>query len=501
MKTIISIILVIISTSVLSQNLSVYKVTNNSENPKLQWYSTGEDQEARKFTVWRSKIDGDKFENIQTLAYINNHLQDTLLYTVKDTTLIEKGIYRYYIQFQTEEAHGALSPMVYGHNMGYIPAPRVLSMKVESSKERKAIEISWELNNDFSVNSLTLFRSSHYNKDFVKIADLSGDASSYSDLVPLSNHNYFYFILISDFFGYQQPSVPTPGFCSFRQKTRPPQNLQLESDKSLTKLNWLNVEDNLSGYQVFRSIGKKSFRALHVMQTSKESYVQFTDTLPNNLSESSMVRYYVINYSDSYTQSNSTDTVSFYHKVIPTPMPPEDFEAILIEDHHIKLIWDKNQQEDIKGYNIYITQPNQIKLNKELIPAFKNYFSDTTTHGSGTVIYAIEKVNNKGMISEFRSIASVNILPPYYHLVVDMHPLSKATELTWKALSTSNIKKIYLYRQEDENEAILLKEFKNEDTNFTDHKLGKGKTYFYFFYGELSNGEKILLNDHLSNHL
>lgn len=501
MKTIISILLVLTTTIVVSQNLKVYKVTNGDERPKLEWYTTGVDQESYPFSVWRATVDSDVFDTIHTLSFIDKHIKDTVIYTVIDTTLIEKGIYRYYISLDTREGTTVSSPLVYGHNMGFIQNPQVISMDVVSSKTRKAIDISWQLTNNFSVRSLSLFRSSHAEKDFIKIAELDGKATSYSDMVPLSNHNYFYFLLIADFFGYTQPSVPVPGFCLFEQQPYPPQHLSLKNQNDIINLSWQNIERNLSGYQVFRSIADGPFVPLHVMQTSNELEVSFVDSVSVGILKSSMIRYYVLNFSDSYTESNPSDTVSVYFKKKELPLPPDQFDAIVLEDGRVKLIWERTKSRSIIGYNIYLTAPEQKLLNNDLIPANTNYFTDSTMHTSGLYSYAIEAVGEGQLVSELKAMATVNILTPYYHLVVDMKLTDKIAELSWKAFSTDAVKNISLYRQEDEQTPVLLKQFDNVDAIFKDDKLASGKSYYYMFYGELKNGEKVLLNDNLGVNL
>ncbi len=498
MKTIISIILVLTITSVLGQNLRVLEVSNSELGPNLQWFTTGDELQARPFTVWRTTVDGDAFDTIQTLTYIDNRKQDTLIYTVKDTTLTEKGIYRYYVKLLLEDGKEEFSPIVYGHNMGFIQNPRVISMDVVSSKTQKAIDISWQLTNNFSVRSLSLFRSSHAEKDFVKIAELAGDATSYSDMVPLSNHNYFYFLLIADFFGYQQPSVPVPGFCLFEQQPYPPQYLSVQNQNDKINLSWQNVERNLSGYQVFRSIADEPFVPLHVMQTSNELEVSFVDSLSAAFSESSMLRYYIINFSDSYTKSNPSDTVSVYFKKQELPLPPDQFDAIVLDNGSVKLIWERNKSRGVIGYNVYLTEPEQKLLNNDLISANTNYLIDSTMHTSGVYSYAIEAVGEGQQVSDLKAMATVKILTPYYHLVVDMIQSGETADLSWKAFSTDAIKNISLYRQEDEQTPVLLKQFENVDATYKDNKLTSGKSYYYMFYGELKNGEKVLLNDHLS---
>lgn len=498
MKIIIIFLLVIFSSQLYSQKLKVYEVNNSDESPKLQWYESGKDLQAKSFKVWRTSLEENSFDSIQTIHYFGNQKKDTLIYTVLDTTLTEKAIYKYYISFEGKDRKSIVSDIVYGHNMGNIPSPRLKYLEVNSSKTKKAIELSWKLNHNFSVRTLSIFRSSHHEKDFVKIVDLAGDAESYTDNVPLSNHDYFYFILIADYFGYQHPSPPTPGFCSFNQKPYTPQKLKLIKLENAIELSWENLRSSLSGYKVYRAIGNEKFRPLHVMQTSNELKVSYKDTLPSTFENASVFRYYVVNYGDSYVKSNSSDTLSVFIEKIVALKPPNELDAHKQDNNRVKLIWSRPKNTDIMGYNIYLTNPTTKKLNTVIIPKNQNYFIDTTNYKSGRYMFEVESVGKDNQVSEFRMKTSCTIFSPNYHLVVDTKKIPTAFDLIWKALPIEQIVSISLYRQEEEQTPVLLQKFDNKDTKYSDSQLTKGKSYYYTFYADLVTGEKTVINDKIT---
>lgn len=498
MKNILTIGLIFIISSLYSQDLRVYSVQNTENKPRLEWYQTGKDLKEAKFSVWRTAIKANVFDSIQTLHYVDTRKTDTLIYTVLDTTLTKKALYKYYILLEQEDKRAMASPVVFGHNMGYIPSPRVVSLKVNSSKTKKAIDLTWKLNHNFSVRTLSLFRSSHHEKDFVKIAELAGDETSYTDNVPLSNHNYFYFILIADYFGYQQPSVPTPGFCSFKQKPLAPKNFSLHQNDSLMLLSWQNIESSLSGYKVYRSVGKEQFRPLHVTQISSKLKQSLTDTVSLPTENDCTIRYYVVNVGDSFMDSQTSDTLGVFFKRKVKPLPPTEMDAIVQKNNQVKLMWPLVKKGNVIGYNIYITTPKLQKLNKQLIPPKQNFFIDKTMRKSDQYGYAVESVGKDRDVSKFMTKALATILSPYFKLVVDSHKSKEAFEIIWKALPTNQIVNIKLYRQEEEQTPVLLQKFDNVDATFADDTLDKDKVYFYSLYADLNNGESIMLNNRIS---
>ncbi len=498
MKNTIFLLLLAFTTQLYSQNIRVYKVQNTDNSPQLQWFETGKNLQAKNFSVWRTSLAENKFDSIQTLHYTHFQKKDSLIYTVLDTTLTEKAIYKYYIKFEEKGKKTLTSNVIYGHNMGYIASPKVVSLKAKSSQSQKAIELNWQLNNDFSVRSLSIFRSSHHEKGFKKIVELAGDATNYTDIVPLSNHNYFYFILIADYFGYQQPSTPTPGYCSFKQKPYPPQNLNLKKEENIVQLSWNNIQSNLAGYKVYRAIGNAKYKALHSIQTSNKLQETYIDSISKQLEKNELIHYYVVNIGDAYVDSNPSDTLSVFLKKDIKSLALEEFDALIQKDNQVQLIWSFPKQSGIKGYNLYLTKPTLQKLNKNLIPLTQNHFTDTTNRKSGQYTYALASINNKNQVSEYKNKTSLKILPPYFHLIVNTNKSQEAVVLNWKTLSANNIKTIKLYRQKEEQTPILLKEFTNKDTSYKDIKLSKGSMYYYSFYAVLMNGENILLNNNIS---
>lgn len=491
-------IIIIFSTQVYCQNLRVYKVENLGNSPKIEWYQTGKDINSKDISIWRTSLSENSFDSIQTINYVNRQKKDTLLYTIIDTTLTKKAIYKYFIRLKEIDKKSNASDIAITHNMGNIASPKVVLFNVTSSKTKKAIELNWELNNDFSVRTLSIFRSSHHEKGFVKIAELGKDETSYIDNVSLSNHNYFYFIQIADYFGYQYPSPATPGFCTFKQKPLSPKNLEIKKTNNEVELSWKNLESSLSGYKVYRSIGKEDFKPLHVMQTSNKLNETFVDKLPTKVKDYNNIRYYVVNTGDSYLDSNTSDTLSVFIEHNIKPVPPKEFDAVKQENNQVKLLWSLPNQHEIIGYNVYLVKPKLQKLNTEIIPRLQNYFLDENMRQSGQYQYAIESVNNLNQISSYRTKTSTSILSPYFHLVVDTQATKETFQLQWKQLNTKLINNIKLYRQEEEQTPKLLKQFENVDTTYTDNQLIKDRAYFYSFYAELVNGENVLLNDRIA---
>ena len=495
-KLIIMLLLLPMFQSIVAQELKVYKTKSYGKRPRLIWYRTGNDSIHKNFTVWRADLKSKKFDSIHTAHFVMVK-KNSVRYVVIDTTLTKKAIYRYYIQVRDKNNKILTSPIALGHNLGRIPKPRVVRISAEQDKDKKAITLHWKLNYNFSVRSISLFRSSYGDKNYVKIAELGGDATAYTDIVPLSNHNYYYFLLIADYFGYETPSPYYPAFTLFKQKAIPPQNLSYTKNENSVELHWTNTEKTLSGYQVFRSIDDNDFVALHKMQNTNKQEVKFVDKIDNNL-KGRQLRYYIVNYSDSYVRSETSDTLSVFFVKIQNPLPPKELNVIKQDDNRLKLIWTLPKDKNIAGFNVYLEKPKFRKLNDKLVPSTKNYFLTDKVFGKGNYTFSVETIGANKLKSELKTMASINILSAYAKLIVDMKQTKNGIVLSWKKYPDTRLDKILLYRQSGNNNPKLLKSFSNSDEIYTDKNIKNKTLYYYTFYGKLTTGETLPLNEGFS---
>ncbi len=496
MKRILLIIAIFWMHGLLAQ-ISVYETKSYGKHPKILWFRTGNDSVNRTFSIYRADLKTKKFRKIHTKQSLMTYKKDTILYYVEDTTLVKKGMYQYYIKVKPEKGDSLTSAAAYAHNLGMIDPPTVINMDAVGLKDQKSIKITWQLNYNFSVRKLILMRSDQYKKGYVKVADLPGDATEYIDQVPLSNHNYFYFLIIADFFGYQYPSAPLPAYTLYKSQAIPPQNLSLKQESDKVVLSWENAGKNLSGYRVYRSINGKPFHPLHELQTSASLRESFTDRL-TDIPDLKRVAYYVVNYSDAYVSSKASDTVTAYFTPKYKTVPPPDFDIVKTSDNQIKFLWTIPEKSNVKAYRIYMEKPEKKLITKTDIPAGLTYYDDPENYAPGTYVFAIKSVGTDGKESRFASKNSVQILPPYIKLIVDATKEKNQVRLQWKALADAQIQQIILYKQEGNRSKKLLKRFANQDTVYRDKQVQKGKVYRYIFKAKTTYGATIPLQTNVS---
>lgn len=230
------------------------------------------------------------------------------------------------------------------------------------------------------------------------------------------------------------------------------------------------------------------------MQRDNAKAVRYMDKSLKNISDK-IVKYYVINYSDSYVPSMPSDTLEVYFPDKNLPLPPEEANIIQTDDTHLKLIWKKSGNRNIKGYNVYMEKPIKKQLNKELLPANHNYYDKIEVQGGNEYIFSVESVGRNDMKSTNQTTVKINLLPEYVKLILDIKRVKNGIEISWKKYPNTHLKEIALYKQEGENKSLLVKRFANEEVHYTDTLVKKGKNYYYSMYGKVENGANIRLNN------
>jgi hypothetical protein len=392
MKKIIVLFLTMLSPVILlGQKVQALQSQNRGDFPELRWYSLAPPA-SPDFQIFRKAMKDQEFREIKTIRMMESRT-DTLLYRVIDTTLTEKAMYQYYLQFSMDGDTLLLSESLYAHNLGNIPAPAVVSFTTQSATDRKAIVLNWKLNYDFTVKSLALFRSRDYESGYELIAHLPPDATTCTDPVSISNEAYFYFIQVRDFFGYQVPGVRVHGICTYAEKPYPPLDFAVVEDEGQVNLTWRNAGNNVIATRIYRKIGGSgAFHPLERSIYSSEKQGHFSDTTISHFSGEEL-SYYAVNISDGFLKSGTSDTLTLLIRGDIAVAPPTELRCLQDSLQNVLLIWTSTETDpNIKGFNVYrgANGEKPQRLNRELLPYDINYFTDLTTKNGVFYQYEIE---------------------------------------------------------------------------------------------------------------
>jgi hypothetical protein len=469
--------------------------------PRLEWYLPGVYDQI-PFEVFRGISGKEEFVKIKP-AQLQRIQGDTTILVVFDTTVKEANIYRYYIDVVLDDKTYR-SEGVFAHTLGYLAPPVVTGFTASSASGRKGIDLQWRLSDNRTVLGLSLFRSSSYDGDYELIARLPGDATTYTDEVPMANEPWFYFIQIRDFFGYQPPSPRIHGFTHFAEVPFPPQNTWVQYSAQGTTLRWRGVGDNIIGYYLYRKVYERAgFARIYSQIPVAGEWNSITDTVP--LPEGcTKVLYYATAVSDGFAESPPGDTVVVDLSLFQPVVSPRELEAIAGGGGDILLIWTTQERElAVAGYNLFRRTLNreavlnEVRLNPVLIPVSQNYFTDTTAQQWTHYQYTVESVNHAGNPSAIRTSATFLSDPVDLVLLISATQEKAGITMHWAALSDPNIVKLHIYRQAGDDAPVKLITKPNADGSWTDKKTAPGTSYIYTVNAEYKNGTIITVNDGL----
>ncbi|MDT8308057.1 MAG: hypothetical protein RQ866_00905 [Bacteroidales bacterium] len=480
-----------------AQGIRAYRSDSEGEVPRVMWF-THDIIDTLPFEVYRSPIGEDEFLQIATVkrTWIK---QDTTIFVVFDTTIVEPNIYRYYITV-FNEADTLISELVFAHTMGYIAPPYLVNFTASSAKDRKAIVLNWKLNENRTVQSLSLFRSRSYDDGYELVTVLSGDATHYVDEVPRANEPWFYFLLIKDFFGYQMPGVRIHGFSNFAEVPFPPQDMTVSYHETGIKVKWRGIGDNIIGYNLYRKVDENpGFIRIISQYYAPGEWIEVTDTIVYP-PETQSLAYFCTAVSDGFKASNAGDTVFLNLAVnIPVP-PPGDLDYFRSDRGYPMLLW-RSQEENnyVAGYNVYRIDLNRedlpVKLNRNLLLYTTNHFTDTTLQEEGRYRYEVESVSITGEESALRISVDIQYDPLNIVLLISSTQNKSGITLQWQPITSVEVKNLFLYRQQGDKQPVLLSKVANVKGKYLDNKTTGGTSYIYTVWAELKNGTKILVNE------
>ena len=494
MKTIKIFFLLLFPTFLFGQGITLQKAVSDSDYPEITW-QTSLTIDTTAFQVFRAGAGNKQFVEIHTIHFADKaEGNDTMVFTIFDTTLVEKGLYMYYIE-AVSKGNPVKSETAYGHNYGMLPRPQLAYFKATPLTDRKAVRLHWKLNFNQTVSSMELFRSKNYDTGYIKITDLAPDMESYSDVVPMANEPWFYFMVIHDYFGNQIPGVRTPAFATFAEKPIRPQNISGNFNNDTLQLHWANTGKNIIGYRVYRSLNNKAFRLMGDMVQSLNEKEAFTDAGPE-LKKAVNLGYYVRNVSDGFVESNSSDTLYFYLAGHEKLLPPNDMDIVTDNNGNIKLFWKPSEEGFVQAFNLYLVNPNGDTLLLNNTPIEQNYFVDTVYRTEGKYQYEIEGIGYGGKVSAQKTRRAVHRYKPRIHVLLDLKKRKDGIEISWKKPLNKHITRLMLYKKTGNTKAVLKKSFSNqEDIDYLDTQVSRGNFYLYQLMAKMENGDELLIND------
>lgn len=302
--------------------------------------------------VVRKGLDGEK------QIKVNRKVTAKAAYKFADTSTRSKpGVYQYVLT-ASKGSTVVAKESVWAYAFADDTRPVTRMFRVSNIKETNNIVIKWSLENAFVVSSLVLKKSRTKDGKYEQVATLTPQDSLYVDKVDDSNEPFYYrldMVAYNSEIVYQSVSVfVIPDFIIIPKTVL---GVKAEQKNNAIYVSWNNADEFARGYYVKKRVGNSGefIAASTIITKNRSNNYLWKDTL-SSLQLKEMYQYVVVAESNSFNQSNYSDTATVsFQSTAKVLVPPTDLRVLTANDTTYNLVWsvDSLHRDEIAGYQVY----------------------------------------------------------------------------------------------------------------------------------------------------
>lgn len=312
----------------------------------------------------------------------------------------------------------------------------------------------------------------------------------FEDRLVKEKNSYFYRFVGLDFF-YREQEISEPILIRIKDETAPaaPKLISKTEQKEGFTIKWeLDViDEDVQSIALFLS-GRndtllKKVEGIKIDKTSKLYDIK----LPK-------FGTYLVKVATEDEEGNfglSNEFVLDYLDKIP-PLKPLNVR-IEKDSNKLKIVWDKNQEDDLLGYKIY-RGINGVKNSMALqnaTPFSSNEYVDLLPKNAKNSftysVMAVDSVLNESELSELVSEKLVDVVPPKAPFIKSIEITEKGAQLIWVKNTETDLYKYEVFRKNVSDssktfERVNLTLIDKTNDAFLDRTFQQGKVYEYIVY-------------------
>lgn len=454
------------------------------------WWSVVGDHRPAVVELYRS-MDEEPYAIVKPKVRIDRRGQDTVLYQFADTTAPRHRVFRYVAKGWDLFGNAMpVSDTLYAASLDATQMPMPFDLYAVGDSSGRRINVRWKLNNAPVVKQINLQRSTNSETNFMTVAELSGDRTSYVDEDVRPATSYFYRFVLE----YKATHVPMRGvsFAAVAYDPLPPsapEELSAEASKDGMTLSWMHPSRELLGFHVYRADGDGPMMLASTrLPPGNDVFRTYRDT-SSTLQAGRMYRYVVKAISTSHIEGLASDTVA----VMPltnaaVPMPPRDLMA-RVDGEALLLSWEDQSHDPLwMGYVVLRTRPGQ---RVDTLYRSTNFLNDSLDATGKPSSYRVLSSNALGMRSAPSPAVSAkaHVRPPACPSTVAANPLNGKVLLTWQPPVSEPVQRFDVYRYTRGSEPVKVGSVAaNKPARFEDANPAKGALNFYFVRSVAASG-------------
>ena len=252
-------------------------------------------------------------------------------------------------------------------------------------------------------------------------------------------------------------------------------------DDNTAKLTWdfpSEGDNEISGFELNRSDDDVNYTTVIKNIAPKNRTVVVKKLAPTN--------YFTI----TAIGKQGSNRTSFAMLVQPVdsipPAKPLGLKGVIDSTGVVKLTWLANKENDLMGYRIYRANNEKEEFSQLTVsPQETNSFMDSVVvkNLNSKVYYKLIAVDYRYNMSEFSEVLVIekpDVIPPSSPVFKNYEVKDGQVYLEWANSSSEDVKKLLLYRKEnDQNEWSLILDDEKKTENFLDKNVTEGNQYSY----------------------
>ncbi|MCG8476807.1 MAG: hypothetical protein MI784_15185 [Cytophagales bacterium] len=351
------------------------------------------------------------------------------------------------------------------------------------------VVISWTPRYTEDVAGIYLSRSMNIEGPFVRLSNemMSWDDSVYVDTSISRSGNYYYRATAVDGTGNEAHSLPV--LIDYQDVIPPssPRGILAQADSGLVRISWEpNAEDDLMGYQVYRSIVAKFDKDKYILINGDPiADTLITQRMPVNVKN--RFYYFAVAVDSSYNRSKPSELVSVQ---FPDVVPPErpQLKAVVQKGNFLEVEWLPNVDEDLAGYHMYRKSTIDSvyrRLNIAPIPAFGFRYVDRSAEQGVVYQYALAALDSASNHSAFSDALTGKLRATknryaFHSVNVDRKRRNKRIKLQWETdIPENKLRGYVVFRRTKKRKRLEPVTSLTKETAHVDRSLDPKKRYVY----------------------
>jgi fibronectin type 3 domain-containing protein len=451
----------------------------------VRWFVPG-GSSLNSFLVFRRVFGKGEYKRLD-IARGFNISQDTVYLIAADTAVQYPALYEYYIKpLDIYGNSGPESEVISAGTLGSVNYAVPEYFNGRGGEKDHRVELSWKFSGTDYLRSIELYRSKSYDDGYTRIARLSPNDTSLTDIVPVANENFWYYLVTTGPNGNSPPSAKVSAmFRNSGEKPLPPEETGAESIKNGIKVYWSCHEPYAKGFYVYRYIYKTAeFEQVSGLIPAGAEIYSFVDTA-GFLLGNEVYRYAVRTVNDVDQLSDFSESASASpgkKATVSSPMNPR----IAGTDKGILLVWDDMRPTEpvLLGYKVYRKEEPDgrfMLLPGDTLRNYQNYYSDTTLVTGKGYRYAVTAIDFYGNESpQSISVSYVpegsTIVPPEILRAVNT---TDGILVSWGQVTDEKAVSVKVYRSRPGMNPLPVITLQKTSDEYLDKAVSEGELYTY----------------------